>query len=110
MIKSYLLITIRSLWKNKTFILINVIGMGIAIACCIVSYYNYDFNATFDGNHAHASSIYRVNSVKDFQNQLTEYGYVPEPLGEAIRQYVSDVDKVIRFFPEIGDFKIGDEI
>ena len=35
MIKNYLLITLRSLFKNKLYIFINVVGMGIAIACCI---------------------------------------------------------------------------
>ena len=42
MIKNYLLITFRSLMKNKLFILINVFGMGIAIACCITAFNRSD--------------------------------------------------------------------
>jgi putative ABC transport system permease protein len=100
MIKNYLLITLRSLTKNKFFIFVNVFGMGIAIACCIVAYFNYDFNRSFDSYHTQASTIYRVNSVREFQNELTAYGYVPMGMGNAIKQNISDFDNVIRYSPE----------
>lgn len=69
MIKNYILITFRSMMKNKLFIFINVIGLGISIASCIVAYFNYDFNRTFDSIHVNASTIYRVNSIREFQNE-----------------------------------------
>jgi putative ABC transport system permease protein len=110
MIKNYLLITFRNLLKNKLYILINVVGMGIAIACCIVAYFNYDFNTTFDKNHANAASLYRVNSVREFQNQQKKYGYVPIALGNVIKQNVPDVSKLARYSPGGGNFRIGTEL
>src|SRR4051812_18716638 len=106
MIKNYFLITVRNLMKNKLFILINLFGLSIAIACCIVSYFNYDFNASFDGNHLNAASVYRVGSVREFQNERTKYGYVPAGLGNAIKQNIPDVDAVVRYSPEGGNFRI----
>jgi putative ABC transport system permease protein len=110
MIKNYLLITLRSLLKNKVFISINILGMAIAIACCIVAYYNYNFNATFDEHHLNASKIYRVNMEREFQNKLTQYGVAPIPLGEVIRQNVGDVEKVVRYSPSGGSIRIGDDV
>ncbi|MEJ1236542.1 ABC transporter permease [Chryseolinea sp. T2] len=111
MIRNYLLITFRSLFKNKLYIFINVLGMGIAIACCIIAYFNYDHNASFDENHANASTIYRVGAVREFQNELTEHGYAPIGLGNAIRQNVKEVDEVVRYSPAEGsNFRIGDEL
>lgn len=110
MIKNYLLISLRSLLKSKVFILINIMGMAIAIACCIVGYYNYNFNATFDEHHANASKIYRVNMEREFQNKLTQYGVAPVPLGEVIRQNVGDVEKVVRYSPSGASVRIGDEV
>lgn len=110
MIKNYLLITFRSLLKNKLYILINILGMAVAIACCIVAYFNYDYNKSFDSHHSNASTLYRINSVREFQNELTSYGYVPIALGNAIRQNVPDVDHVIRYSPDGGNFRIGDEL
>ena len=51
MIKNHFLITIRSMMKNKLFIIINVLGMGVAIACCIVGYFAYEYDSTFDKVH-----------------------------------------------------------
>ena len=71
MIKNYLLITLRNMMKNKLYIFINIFGMGIAISCCIIGYFNYDFNASFDQHHKNAGTVYRVGSVREFQNELT---------------------------------------
>lgn len=110
MFKNYLLITVRSLLKNKVFILINIFGMAIAIACCIVAYFNYDFNNSFDSHHVNADKIYRVNSCREYQNNLTQFGHVPVPLGEAMRQNAGDVSEVVRYSPAGMDVRIGDEL
>jgi putative ABC transport system permease protein len=110
MIKNYLLITFRNLLKNKLYILINVVGMGIAIACCIVAYFNYDFNSTFDQNHSNAGSLYRVNSIREFQNQQKAYGFAPIALGNVIKQNIADVSNVARYSPSGGNFRIGTEL
>ncbi|MGC3947423.1 MAG: ABC transporter permease [Chryseolinea sp.] len=111
MIKNYLLITFRNLFKNKLYIFINVVGMAIAIACCIIAYFNFDHNASFDENHKSAKTIYRIGAVREFQNELTAYGYAPIGLGNAIRQNVRDVDEVVRYSPPEGcNFRIGDNL
>ncbi len=72
MFKNFLLITLRSMMKNKLFIFINVFGMAVAIACCIVAYFAYEFEATFDGNHTNGAHIYRVSAVREFDHQTDE--------------------------------------
>ena len=104
MIKNYLLITLRSMKKNKAFIFINVFGMGIAIACTIVGYLAYQYDATFDGVHDNREGIYRVSALRSFENTLTHYGYVPLPLGN-IAQGMSDVQLSSRFSQSQSNFK-----
>lgn len=110
MLKNYLLITVRSLMKNKLFISINILGMAISIASCIVAYYNYDFNRGFDENHLNAATIYRVNSIREFQNDKTKFGHVPMALGNAISQNLKDIDRVVRYSPGSGNFRIKDNV
>lgn len=110
MVKNYLLITLRSMLKNKLFLSINILGMAVSIASCIVAYFNYDFNLSFDSYHRNAPTIYRVNSVREFQGNTTTYGYVPIALGNAIRSNVSDIDAVVRYSPGGGNFRVGDEL
>lgn len=99
MLKNYLLITIRNMMKNKLFIFINIFGLAISIACCIVAYFNYDYNKTFDYNHANATSIYRVSSIRVFQNEAKRFGYVPMGLGAAVKQNITDIDQLTRYSP-----------
>jgi putative ABC transport system permease protein len=110
MIKNYLLITLRNMMKNKLYLFINIFGMGISIACCIIGFFNYDFNVSFDQNHKNAATIYRVGSVREFQNELTEFGYAPMALGNAIKQNVSDVDEVVRYLSDGGNFRVREEL
>jgi len=110
MLKNQLLITLRNMMKNKLYLFINIFGMGTAIACCIVGFFNYDFNVRFDHIHKNASTLYRIGSVRKFQNELTEYGYAPIALGNVIKQNISDVDEVVRYAPEGGNFRIKDEL
>lgn len=110
MLKNYLLITWRSMMKNKLFIFINVFGMGIAIACCIVAYLNRDFNESFDKQHVNAQTIYRVHFWHDFQGRLNRYAMVPKPLAGHIKQNLKDVDHVVRFQPGGSNIRIGDEL
>ena len=110
MLKNFFLITLRSMMKNKLYLFINILGMATSIACCIVGFFNYDFNASFDQMHKNASTVYRVGSVREFQNQLTEFGHAPMALGNAIKQNIPEVDEVIRYSPDGGNFRIKSEL
>jgi putative ABC transport system permease protein len=110
MLKNQLLITLRNMLKNKLYLFINIFGMGIAIACCIIGYFNYDFNASFDNHHTNASTLYRVGSVRKFQNELTEFGFAPIALGNVIKQNIKEVDEVIRYSPGGGNFRVKTEL
>jgi ABC-type antimicrobial peptide transport system permease subunit len=110
MIKNYLLITLRSMMKNKLFIFINIFGMGVAIACCIVAYFTYDFDASFDSMHRNGENLYRINSVREFENNLKDYGMAPLPLAPAIAENIKDVDEMTRFSYSWSDFKREDDM
>jgi ABC-type lipoprotein release transport system permease subunit len=110
MIKSFLLITWRSMMKNKFYIFINILGLAVAIACTIVAYFNLEFDRSFDRTHVNRESIYRVSSVREFDNQATLYGFAPLPLGNVIRENISDVDKVVRLSWSSSNFKVDDDL
>ena len=47
MLRNYLLVTLRNLYKNKVYALINILGLGLALAICIVAYFNHMFGYEF---------------------------------------------------------------
>ena len=110
MLKNFFLITLRNMVKNKLFIIINVFGMGVAIACCIVAYFAYEYDKTFDGIHKNGHTIYRVSAVREFEKQTTKFAYAPLPLGTVVEQNFKDVDKSSRFFYSWSNFKREDDL
>lgn len=110
MISNYFKITFRNLWKNKLFVAINIAGLGIAIACCIVAYLNWQFNSEFDAQHVNADQIYRVNFTRITSDQSIKNGMCPAPLGQIMTENFAGVDDVIRYYPSGGNFKVGQEV
>jgi putative ABC transport system permease protein len=105
MLKNFFLITYRSMMKNKLFIIINVVGMAVAIAQCIVGYFAYEYDVTFNAVHQHRESIYRVSSVREFDNNLKRFGYAPFPLGDLVDKTFQDVKQSSRYLESHANFK-----
>ncbi|MBK7626287.1 MAG: ABC transporter permease [Bacteroidales bacterium] len=96
MLKSYLLVTFRNLVKNRVFTLINIIGLGIALAVCIVAFFNHMFNYEFDRTHENFDSIYRVTCFRDMQGREQEYGIIPATLGLEAKKDIPGITRSAR--------------
>jgi putative ABC transport system permease protein len=110
MLKSYLLVIFRNLWKNKLFTLINIIGLGIALSVCIVAFFNHMFNYEFDRTHLNFAKIYRVTSFRDMQGREQEYGNVPATLGLEVKKDIPGIEKAARLIRSGSPVKEGDDI
>ena len=62
MLKNYLILAFRNLWRNKTFSFINVVGLSIGMAVCISILLFVSFEKSFDATHT--KNIYRLNEVQ----------------------------------------------
>jgi len=110
MFKNYLLITFRNLLKNKVFTLINIIGLGIALAVCIVAFFNHMFNYEFDRSHENFDQIYRVNCFRDMQGREQEYGVAPATLGLEVKNDIPGVERTARLMRTGSPVKHGIDI
>ena len=110
MLKNYLLVIFRNLLKNKVFTLINIIGLGIALAVCIVAYFNQMFFYEFDRANKNFKEIYRVNSFRDMKGREQEYGIVPATLGIEIKKDIPSVKRSARLMRSFSPVKLGENI
>lgn len=70
MFKSYFKISCRNLLKNRSYVVINTMGLGISLACCITVYLLLAFNIEFDSFHksekvADVFAIHTLSTRKD---------------------------------------------
>ncbi len=76
--------------------LLNVFGLALGIGCSLVIYRVITYELSYDKHHENFENIYRVTRA-DHQPDKIEYGSgVPHPLGKAIRDDYSFIDKVAK--------------
>lgn len=110
MLKNYFLVAFRNLLKNKIFTLINIMGLGIALAVCIVAFFNNMFNYDFDRTHENFESIYRVTSFRDMKGREQEYGISPATLGLELKRDIPGIERSARLLRSESPVKEGDDI
>ena len=76
MIKHYLKISFRNLWKYKSFSLINIAGLAIGMAACLLILQYVSFKLSFDQFHRYADDIYRVVNDRYQQGKLIQHGTI----------------------------------
>ncbi|MDB5024721.1 MAG: yknZ 7 [Mucilaginibacter sp.] len=68
MIRNYIKIAWRNIWKNKVFSAINIVGLAVGIAACIVIMLFVFYEKSFDSFHT--KNIYRLNEVQKFPGMV----------------------------------------
>lgn len=96
MLSNYFKIAFRVLWRNKIYVVLNVAGLGFAIACCILAYLNYNYRAKFDQNHTRTEGVYRLNSERIVEGTKQTWGVVPLPLSQAMQKELAGTDRIAR--------------
>jgi putative ABC transport system permease protein len=97
--KNYLTVAIRNSWKNKIYVVINVLGLGISMAFCLTIYLMYAFNWEFDDYYKNTDHIFRISELKQNTGRgLSRYDLAPMPMGPRVVQEVPGVVSQTRFF------------
>ncbi len=107
MIKNYFNIAIRTLWKNKVFSSINVLGLAIGISASLVIYMLVNYHFNFDKFEKDNNRIYRVVSNFSFSGEVYRNSGVADPMAAAVKKEIAGLDAVIPFRTWNDDAKIS---
>lgn len=98
MIKNYLTIAFRTLLKNKVFSFINIFGLALGMAVCLVIAIFINHQVSFDSFHQKKDQIVRLNEVQTFG------GIVPQkvalsmyPMGPTLKVEYDEILDYVRF-------------
>ncbi|MDJ1481831.1 ABC transporter permease [Cytophagaceae bacterium YF14B1] len=95
MIRNYFKIALRNLQRNRTYTVINVLGLALGICCSLLIFTLIYYHLQFDTFHKNPNRIYRI--VTEFNSDGPDFTPgVPNPLGKAFRNDVALADKVAR--------------
>ncbi|MDH5706435.1 MAG: ABC transporter permease [Candidatus Aminicenantes bacterium] len=111
MFKSYFLIALRNLKKQKAFSLINIAGMAVGMAGFALFALVAGVKLNADKFHENADRIYSVVQVVQSENkEEVHLAFTPGPIAEALRLEFPEIEDVVRVYPGGRmTFKRGDE-
>jgi len=110
MIRNYLKITYRNFYRNKLHSAINIAGLSIAIACCIVGYVNYEFSQSFDNFHKNGDQIYGLNCVRIDGNRTDNWTTQPVPMAASMKKDIPGIIAATRYERKSGSLRYKDKI
>jgi putative ABC transport system permease protein len=103
MFKNYLKTAFRNLVRNKNYTIINIAGLAIGIAVCMMIFIIIQFHSTFDNFHTKQSNIYRV--VTEYHHGDSKFNGkgVPFGLPQGMKAAFPQVQQIAPFFAEKND-------
>ncbi|MBL7930875.1 MAG: ABC transporter permease [Bacteroidia bacterium] len=97
MIRNYFLVALRNLWRNKFFSLVNILGLSVGIACCLIIFLYAKNELSYDQFHERKDNIYQL--VADMTNpngevqKLSVTGMMPGP---GFKKQLPEIQEYVR--------------
>jgi len=95
MLKNNLKVALRNLLRNKSYACINIIGLAVGLAICILIFQYVYVEMSYDKFHENGKNLYRFQiSKRDDSGEWDHHSLSPIPLGPVLKEK----------FPEIQNF------
>jgi putative ABC transport system permease protein len=102
MLRNYIVVALRLIVKNKIFSLINILGLSVGIACCILItlYIQDEFN--YEKGFPEYEKIFRINTTF-IQQGVTEVApHTSPPIAMELAQTLPEVETAVRVVEVLG--------
>lgn len=102
MLKNYLLITLRTLFRNKAFSAINIIGLAFGMSCSLIILLWVNDEMSMDAFHEHNYRLYRVLEKQTYTNgSIFVFSSTPGPMAPVIKEKFPEIELASRItWPE----------
>src|ERR1700722_16627443 len=105
MFGNYFKVLVRNLVKNKMFSLLNILGLSIGLATCLlISLYVFD-EASYDRQHKDGARVFRIVHTANGQS----WAALPGPFAAAAKNDLPDIEEATRLlkFPDVDNMLIS---
>ena len=97
MVANYLKVAIRNLMRNKTFSAINILGLAIGMACCMLILLYVQDELSYDRHHENADRIFRLAAEINSEGAPGRFAVTSFPMGSTLVQEYPSVEDAVRF-------------
>jgi putative ABC transport system permease protein len=97
MFKNYIKTAVRNIRRNKLYSLLNIVGLSIGVACCLMILLYVQNELSYDRFHAKADRIYRVNTIIDLKDRHMNFASTAHVQGPMLKEEFPEIENYVRF-------------
>ncbi|HTK20770.1 MAG TPA: ABC transporter permease [Mucilaginibacter sp.] len=111
MIRNYFKTAFRNLWRNKGFSLINIVGLSVGLACCMLIFLYTMDEVSYDRFNVNATNIYHlVVDDKSPDGQVHKFSSTGDMPGPNFKRQLPEVQDFVRIQGGNYTIKRGNEV
>jgi len=110
MTRNFFKIALRLLLRNKTFSIINIVGLAIGLCSSIVVFLYVQHQFSYDKFHQDSDFIYRFIMQEEDNGSLMEHPYCRLPLGPALESDFPEIIEMSRVKERRVDFSFQEKV
>jgi len=111
MIKNYIKIAWRNLWRNKFFSTINISGLALGMGCSILIMLWVQNELSMDAFHVNQSRLYTVIERQYYDGKVVGQYSVPGVLANQLKHDIPDIEYATNYgWNNDNTFRVGDKI
>ncbi|MXX02395.1 MAG: FtsX-like permease family protein [Gemmatimonadetes bacterium] len=96
MIRNYITTAVRNILKYKGYSVINVIGLAIGLAGCVLMLLYVQYEFSYDGYHEKKDRIYRLENHSEMSGIARKVAISPAPWGPALLNDYPGIEAMAR--------------
>ena len=96
MFQNYLSVAVRNLRRHPAYSLINVAGLAIGMATCILILMYIQDELSYDRYHPHADRVYRIVDDIESGGQTVQTAGTPSGWGPALKRDFPEIELLVR--------------
>jgi len=97
MLRNYFKVAMRSLFRNKLYSAINILGLAIGMTACLMIFLWVRNEVSYDRFHEKADRIYRIERKVDFREIHGQVPITSGPYGPAMVSDYPEIESYVRF-------------
>ncbi|WP_439581261.1 ABC transporter permease [Dyadobacter bucti] len=105
MIRNYFKIAVRNLLKNKSISVINVMGLALGMAVCLLMYLYVTHEFEYDSHHTNSDRIARITSRLRGPESDLAVATSPLALADMLRRDLPEIETAVRMQQTTAIFK-----
>ena len=110
MFSNYFKTALRNLLRNKGFTFLNVFGLTLGLATCLLIVLYVVDELSYDRYNVNAGRIYRVNTDLKVNGKRSYFASATPPVGATLVAHYPEVEKAARIYrAEANRFRKGNE-